>query len=255
MQSRQLVMCKMCSFSLTRGRTLYTLLLFVLLLLTTTVKAQELEYQMELGGALGPSFYLGDVSSAPFKHTSVMGGVVARRVFNPRMVLKGDLAVGHISGNSKGYFIPTNAESETVDGGVPTEVSFKKNLIDLGAQFEFNFWGYGTGEGYKGLSRFTPYVTAGLGFTLALGGGHTSFALNAPVGAGVKYKLKPRVNVGAEWTVRFTTSDKLDVTNTSLQLDSPYGVHSVGLKNKDCYSFLMLFITYDLCPKYRKCNN
>lgn len=227
----------------------------VLFLFSFNAHAQELEYQMELGGALGPSFYLGDVSSAPFKHTSVMGGVVARRVFNPRMVLKGDLAFGHISGNSDGYYIPVNAASETVDGGLPTQVSFKRNLIDLGAQFEFNFWGYGTGEGYKGNSRITPYVTAGVGFTLALGGGSTNFALNAPIGAGVKYKLKPRVNVGAEWTVRFTTTDKLDVTNTSRQLDAPYAIQSSGFKNKDCYSFLMLFITYDMCPKYRKCNN
>lgn len=231
------------------------LLIALFILLPHALRAQELEYQLELGASLGPSFYLGDVSSTPFKHMGAMGGVIARRVFNPRMVVKGNLALGHISGNSNGIFIPADANTQTVAGGTPTQVSFKRNLIDLGAQFEMNFWGYGTGEGYKGNSRITPYAVAGLGFTLALGGGHTDFAVNAPIGLGVKYKLKPRVNVGAEWTFRFTTTDKLDVTDTSLQLDAPYGIQSVGFKNKDCYSFLMLFVTYDLCPKYRKCNN
>lgn len=232
-----------------------TLLLLMLSILPSLVKAQDLEYKMELGGALGPSFYLGDVSSAPFKHMSMMGGVLARRNFNQRMVLKGNLALGHIAGSSKGYFIPIDAESESAAGGMPVKVDFKRNLLDLGAQFEFSFWGYGIGYSYKGLSPITPYLTAGLGFTLALGGGNTHLALNTPLGIGVKYKVKPRINVGAEWTVRFTTSDRLDVTKQSPQLESPYGVPSSGFKNKDCYSFLMFFITYDLCPKYRKCNN
>ncbi len=231
------------------------LLVALWLLLPLALRAQELEYQMELGASLGPCFYLGDISSTPFKHTSAMGGVVARRVFNPRMVLKGNLSMGHISGNSEGIFIPTDATDKTALGGTLAKVSFKRNLMDLGAQFEMNFWGYGTGEGYKGNSRLTPYITGGLGFTLAMGGGHTDFALNIPLGVGVKYKVKPRVNVGAEWTFRFTTTDKLDVTDTSIQPDAPYGIESAGFKNKDCYSFLMFFITYDLCPKYRKCNN
>lgn len=231
----------------------HVIILFVLLPLKGWT--QDLEYQLELGGALGTCFYTGDASSAPFKHTSAMGGVLARRVLNPRMVVKGDLAMGHISGSTEGIFIPADATSLTPEGGELVRLKFKRNLIDLGAQFEFNFWGYGLEGGYKGHSPITPYATAGVGFTLAFGGGGANLALNAPIGLGVKYKLMPRVNVGAEWTMRFTTTDKLDVTNTSIQLEHPYGVESAGFKNKDCYSFLMLFVTYDLCPKYRKCNN
>ena len=227
----------------------------MLLSLTSWLRAQDLEYKMELGGALGTSAYLGDVSSSPFKHMSLMGGVLARRNFNQRMVLKGNLAMGHISGSSKGYFIPTDAGSLDAAGGERIEVDFKRNLLDLGAQFEFSFWGYGRGASYKGLSPITPYLTAGLGLTLAFGGGHVNAALNMPVGVGLKYKVKPRINIGAEWTVRFTTSDRLDVTRQSSQLKGPYGIPSSGFKNKDCYSFLMFFVTYDLCPKYRKCNN
>lgn len=215
----------------------------------------EVEYQMEIGGGAGACFYLGDVNRRPFWHPSGMMGAIVRRVFNPRMVLKGDLAFGHLSGNSGNRFIPTDASSETADGGQPTYVKFSRNVLDLGAQFEFNFWGYGMGQSYKGNSRITPYATLGAGFTLAPGGGGTRFAFNIPVGVGVKYKLKPRVNVGAEWTVRFTTTDALDITKTNKQLDDPYSMNSSGFKNKDCYSFFMVFMTYDMCPKYRKCNN
>ncbi|MDO5488826.1 MAG: DUF6089 family protein [Bacteroidaceae bacterium] len=232
------------------------LILLSLFLGALSVGAEDLEYEMELGGSLGTSFYLGDVNSTPFAHLSGMGGIVARRVFNPRMALKGNLSVAHLSGKSDGYFIPSDPNSGTAAGGEAVNVSFKRNVIDLGAQFEMNFWGYGMGHTYKNHSRITPYALAGMGLTLAPGGAETAFALNLPVGVGVKYKVRPRLNIGLEWTMRFTTSDALDAGSKEMsQLIHPYGIKSVGLKNKDCYSFTMVFVTYDLCPKYRKCNN
>lgn len=232
------------------------LILLSLFLGALSVGAEDLEYEMELGGSLGTSFYLGDVNSTPFAHLSGMGGIVARRVFNPRMALKGNLSVAHLSGKSDGYFIPSDPNSGTAAGGEAVNVSFKRNVIDLGAQFEMNFWGYGMGHTYKNHSRITPYALAGMGFTLAPGGAETAFALNLPVGVGVKYKVRTRLNIGLEWTMRFTTSDALDAGSKEMsQLIHPYGIKSVGLKNKDCYSFTMVFVTYDLCPKYRKCNN
>ncbi len=214
------------------------------------------EYQAEIGGALGMDFYLGDINKTPFKHPSVMGGFLVRRVFNPRMAIKGDLAFGHLRGNSSGYYIPQNAYHQGADGGLPTTVSFKRNVVDLGAQFEFNFWGYGLGRAFEGKSRITPYAVAGMGFTLATGGGGgANFSVNFPIGVGVKYKLKPRVNVGAEWTFRFTTTDALDVNGGQTALSHPYHIQSVGLKNKDAYSFFMVFLTYDICPKCKTCHN
>ena len=88
-----------------------------------------------------------------------------------------------------------------------------------------------------------------------MGGGGTRGGLNLPLGLGVKYKLKPRLNVGAEWTFRFTTTDALDVNKGQATLAHPYGIKSVGLKNKDAYSFLMLTLTYDIMAKCRDCHN
>ena len=216
---------------------------------------EEVEYKMDMGAGLGGCFYLGDANGVPFSNLSMMGAITARRIFNPRMALKANIAFGHIHGATDG-FIPTDAYSKTPEGGLPTKVNFSRNVLDVGVQFELNFWGFGTGVGYKGNSRITPYILAGAGITVGMGGGAGACGgMTIPVGLGVKYKLKPRVNLGFEWTVRFSTVDKLDATPEGTQLKDPYGVKSSFLKNKDCYSFAMFFITYDMFPKYRKCNN
>ena len=227
------------------------------LLTTFVAKADDDEvYQMEMGGGAGLDFYMGDANKRPFRHSSLMAAYLVRRILNPRMAVKGNLAFGHIHGNTKGLFIPTDASSQTTAGGVPVDFKFKRNIFDIGAQFEFNFWGYSIGEAFRGNSRITPYVLAGVGLTLATGGGGgANVALNCPVGLGVKYKVSKRLNLGAEWTFRFTTTDYLDVNRYHRQLNQPYGIHSSGFKNKDCYSFLTFFVTYDMMPKCKTCHN
>lgn len=230
----------------------------VLGLLAMAVQAQDddLEYKMDFGVGIGPCFYMGDANSTPFAQMSAMGAITARRIFNPRMALKGNLAVGNIRGTSDGMYIPYDPYSHTPQGGNLIKVDFSRTLLDLGAQFELNFWGFGMGKGYKEDKRITPYILAGAGITLALGGAGANAALNIPIGLGVKYKVKPRLNIGMEWTFRFTTSDRLDVSGVDKQqLEHPYGIVSTGFKNKDGYSFMMFFLTYDMCPKLRKCNN
>ena len=220
----------------------------LLLLFVCTVSAQELEYNMELGGMMGGCFYMGDANyTTPFKDVAMVGGVLARYNINPRMAVKGDLAVGRIKGSTKGM------ENKFPNGEHST---FSRNVYELGAQFECNLFAYGTGAGYKDSRRLAPYMLAGIGMTYAPKPANHVVAMNIPLGLGVKYKLAERLNVGAEWSMRFTTSDKLDVTNKAgLQLNDPYGIKGKGLKNKDSYSWLMLYISYDMFPKYRKCNN
>ena len=145
-------------------------------------KAQDELYRMELGGGLGGAFYIGDANSKPFANLGPMGSIVARYIFNPRMAIKGNLAVGHISGDTGADFFPQDAESGDAAGGARGTATFKRNVIDIGAQFEFNFWGYGIGHGYEeGYSRITPYMLAGAGLTLAPGRVRTMS--NAPFSA------------------------------------------------------------------------
>ncbi len=209
--------------------------------------AQEDEYRIELGGALGGSFYMGDANyTTPFKDLGIAGGVIARYILNPRMAIKGNLIAGRIAGDTKDF-----KNIYPFDG----VASFKRTIFDLGAQFEYNFIPYGTGYGYRGGRRFTPYLLGGVGFTYAPPPAEGVFTLNFPIGIGVKYKLNKRLNVGCEFTMRFSLSDKLDVTNKEgLQLNDPYQIKGQGFKNKDSYSFALLFITYDLFPKCKECN-
>lgn len=222
-------------------------LLGAFMCLAVTVHSEELEYRYELGGMLGGSFYLGDANySGMFKNLNVMGGALWRYNINPRMAVKANFAIARISGDTSGG-------DNKFPGG---DVDFSRTLYDLGAQFEYNFFAYGEGSGYQRTHRFTPYIFGGLGATYAPEPYENVFTANIPLGVGVKYKFAPRLNLGCELSFRLTLSDKLDVTSVEPpQLEDPYGIKSSGMKNKDSYSFLMIFLTYDISPKYRKCNN
>lgn len=225
-----------------------------------TARAQQgelLQYQQEIGGGIGLSSYIGDAGGGILSHPGMMGTLLWRRNLNQRMVVKTNLAMGHVSGNTEGLFIPTNAWDEVPQGGEPAKpIHFGRNVMDLGAQFELNFLGYGLGQAYKGLKRWTPYVFMGAGVTLVTGGGARAAAgVNIPLGLGFRYKLRPRLNLGLEWSTRFTTTDAIDATREGTQLKDPYAIKSGMFKNKDCYTLTYVFITYDISPKYRKCNN
>ncbi len=213
--------------------------LIAALLIAAGAHAQDLEYAMELGMMAGPNFYMGDANMNGFyKNTTMGAGLMGRYNINPRMALKFDIAYAKIKGDA--------TKEKNVYPELPEqEWAFDNPLVDVGAQYELNFWGYGTGSGYKGHKRLVPYIQMGLGFTYC----DNALAMNIPIGAGIKYKLKPRWNIGLDWSMRFTMSDKLD------GIEDPYRIKSGFLKNKDSYSMTMFYISYDLCPKYRKCNN
>lgn len=219
----------------------------LLFLSACIASAQELEYKMELGGMAGGCSYMGDTNRLPLHDAGFAGGILARYNINPRMAIKSDLAVGCIKGTT-----------EDIDNKFPNQAqcAFSRKLYELNAQFEYSFFAYGTGAGYKDSRRLSPYISGGLGLTYAPKPSDHIIALNIPMSIGVKYKAANRINMGVEWNVRCTTSDRFDVTDTNgLQLNDPYGIQSKGMKNKDCYSQLVMYVTYDLFPKYRKCNN
>ena len=209
------------------------------ILMAAGVHAQELEYALELGAMGGPSFYMGDANTNGFyKNVTMAGGLMGRYNINPRMALKFDVGYGSVKGDaSKGKNKFPDKKGQ--------KWNFNNSLVDVGCQYELNFWGYGTGTGFKGSNRLAPYIQFGLGFTY----GNKELTMNIPVGFGITYKIRPRWNVGIDWSMRFSLSDKLD------GIEDPYKIESGFLKNKDSYSWTMVYISYDLCPKYRKCVN
>ena len=211
----------------------------IMLMIATLMAAQAQEYRFEVGGAIGMSGYLGDANNANLlKKPGYVAGGLFRYIINSRMALKANLLTAKISGNSANL-ANTYPDAQTY--------AFSSQLYDLGAQFEFNFLNYGIGSKYLKLKRISPYLTLGVGATLATGDGD-AFTLNVPMGVGVKYKLSERLNIGLEFTMRKTFSDKLD------GLKDLNGITSGFAKNTDWYSFTMISITYEFSKRCRTCH-
>ena len=217
-------------------------LLWILLLAAVGAKAQtEPEYRLELGGGVGLLTYLGDFNSNLIKNTQPMFSLLAKYKFDPRQALALNVSYGTLKGSAK--------YEKSYYPNVQEDYSFKNNVLDVGLRYQYNFLPYGTGEEYRGAKRLTPYIYIGLGIT-ACKAGKTEMGVNLPVGAGVKYKAADRVNVALEWTMHFTSNDRLD------GIEDPYGIKRSGLfKNTDCYSHLRLSLTYDLWAKCKTCHN
>ncbi|MBP5388527.1 MAG: outer membrane beta-barrel protein [Prevotella sp.] len=218
-------------------------LLLLMLMPALTFAQGDVEYRMEIGGGLGLLTYEGDFSGSILKGGQPMGEIILRRNINPYHGFKLHLGVGKLKGSSK------NAETY-YPGMAETPYEFSNLLGDLSATYEYNFWPYGTGRDYRGAKRFTPFIAIGLGTTFVKTDDKNVFTANLPIGAGVKYKLGDRLNLGMEWNIHFSLSDKLDG-----QAD-PYSIKSSGLfKNTDCYSALQVTLTYSFMAKCRTCHN
>lgn len=217
-----------------------------LLMLCATLTAsaqQDDEYLMEIGGGVGMVSYQGDFNGKITSGMQPAGAIVWRRLLNPYMGFRVTGMMGKLKGDATR--VETYYPDETTRA-----YSFDRSLTDISVTYEYNFWPYGTGRDYRGAKRLTPFVFGGIGATYVSGGEKKVFAANVPIGLGIKYKLKERINVGLEWNMHFSLSDELD------GIADPYGIKSSGaFKNTDCYSGLMLTLTYSFKSKCRTCNN
>lgn len=246
---------------------------------TIAMAQDDPEYRMEIGGGIGMMNYEGDFNSSILsgENMAPSASILLRRVINPYSALRFALGYGRIKGTSKnlGTYYPDynnkwHSEADRDD------YDFSNTLIDFNAMYEYNFFPYGTGRDYRGAKRLTPFVAIGLGFTFAynkngtydlaalpteiavnntdiwgapeVNGNRSVFTANLPIGFGVKYKLAERVNLGVEWIMHFSMSDKLD------GVKDPYRIKSSGLfKNTDCYSNLQVTLTYSFWEKCKTC--
>ena len=220
--------------------------LVTLLMLCATLTAsaqQDDEYLMEIGGGVGMVSYQGDFNGKITSGMQPAGAIVWRRLLNPYMGFRVTGMMGKLKGDA------TRVEAYYPDE-TTRAYSFDRSFTDVSVTYEYNFWPYGTGRDYRGAKRLTPFVFGGIGATYVSGGEKKVFTANVPIGLGIKYKLKERLNVGLEWSMHFSLSDELD------GMADPYGIKSSGaFKNTDCYSGLMLTLTYSFKSKCRTCNN
>lgn len=219
--------------------------LICLLALVCSLRAaaqnDETIYRLELGGGVGMGLNLTDVDGK----IGLAAAAVARFPLNPRMAVKAQFSYSQIKGATDGIknFYPIDPSQPGSDR-LHYEVS--DGIYDLSALYELHFLPYGYVRDYKGYSRIVPYLQMGFGLTYGPAG--KAFSANIPLGFGVKYKVAPRLNLGLDWLMHFSLSDKLD------GLDAPLGIKSSGFRNKDHYSTLTLTLTYDLNPRCPTCN-
>ena len=220
-------------------RKLLACITLVVLSITAASAQNEPEYRLEVGAGAGLISYAGDFNNSLLKGMQPWGTMMAKYHLNPRMAVTLNIGTGKIKGSS-----------DDADTWYPTEpYEFDNRLTEADLRNEYNFWAFGTGEEYRGTRRLTPFITGGVGITHYSGENHGA-TINLPLGAGIKYKLGQRLNLTAEWVVRFTMSDKLDGR------DDVYGIKSSGLfKNTDSYSVLQVALSYDLWVKCKTCNN
>ena len=219
-----------------------TLLLLMLAAMLNMNAQTDDEYLMEIGGGVGFLGYLGDYNNVLTRDLQPMATLLVRRNLNPYMGLRLAASFGKLKGDER------DVKTVYPSTGV-TPYSFSRTLTDVSLTYEYNFWPYGTGHDYYGAKRLTPFIFLGLGGTYAGGDGSSVFTANVPIGLGLKYKVGQRMNVGVEWAMHFSMSDKLDGRH------DPYGIPSSGMfKNTDCYSVLQLTLSYSFMPKCTTCN-
>lgn len=212
-----------------------------MLLAASSAKAQE-DYRFDIGVGFGMSGYLGDANTANlFKHPGWDAEVLFRYIWNPRFNFKTNFYVGSLSGDS--------ADMTNVFPDAQT-FKFSSTFFELSEMAEFHFFNYGMGETYRRLKRFTPYITAGLGLTAWKTGEHAGAAFTIPLGIGFKFKPALRWNLGLEFLMKKTFTDKLD----GPQLSDPLTIKSSFMKNTDWYSTLTFTMSYEFSKRCATCH-
>lgn len=216
----------------------------VLLFSCNLAAAQDDGFLMELGVGGGGSFYMGDANDRLYRNTNGTASILARYNVNPRFSLKANISAAGLSGSSENAF-----------GAIPGDpVSFSRTVYDLGFQIEWGFCAYGM-TGWSGCHRLAPYGLLGIGMSFVPEPAQNDFAANFPVGLGIRYKLADRVNLGLEWTMRFSSTDRLDVgAEIPATLENPFLIKGKGIKNKDSYSLTTLYVTFDVFKRPCHCN-
>ncbi len=211
------------------------------LLCVCPATGQSAPYKFDIGAQLGMSGYIGDANrSNPFAHPGFDGEISMRYLPDTRWALRAVLSTFSLSGDTRDM-------SDVLPSGAA--YSFSAQAYELSVRGEFNFLPYGIGETYKRLRRWSPYLTVGVGAALSASGGSTTVVPTVPMGAGIKFKATPRLNLGLEFTMTKAFGDHID----GAELADLNGIKTAFYKNTDWYSTIMITISYEIGQRCRNC--
>ena len=212
------------------------------LLCVCPATGQSAPYKFDIGAQLGMSGYIGDANrSNPFAHPGFDGEISMRYLPDTRWALRAVLSTFSLSGDTRDM-------SDVLPSGAA--YSFSAQAYELSVRGEFNFLPYGIGETYKRLRRWSPYLTVGVGAALSASGGSTTVVPTVPMGAGIKCKATPRLNLGLEFTMTKAFGDHID----GAELADLNGIKTAFYKNTDWYSRLTIGVSYEFGPRCETCH-
>lgn len=197
------------------------------------LRAQDAVVQEgEFGIGAGAGHYFGDLNTrARLNRAKIAASLFFRKNFGNYIALRIGASFAQL-----GYSDQYNSHNEYM---YSRNLSFNSKVWELSLQGDFNFFRFMPGEPEF---SFTPYITFGVGvfsydpyaylrgekvFLRPLGTEgqgsplypdrtqYNSMGISIPLGAGIKYSLNERINVGFEVLHRFTNTDYLDDISTT----------------------------------------
>lgn len=224
----------------------------VLALLPMIANAQP-RYIGELGLRGGISFYNGDINSSKvFRDVSPAAGAFLRFKANEFLSFKLDGGFANLKCDARDYTENAMPDVVVTDNSGIYPFAFDKRIMTFDAFIIWNFFKYGFSSYDKDVKRHTPYAMLGPSVSMAKEWSGNEWRMGLAFGAGYKFKLSQRVNIGVEFTMHKLFSDDLDISEYDY-LDDPYHMGSQGYKNNDYYSQLMGFISIDVFRKRGSC--
>jgi hypothetical protein len=228
-------------------------LIISIVFLSQNAHAQESVVQEgEFGVGLGAGHYFGDLNTrARVNRAKLAGTIFFRKNFGNYIAARLSASYARL-----GYSDIYNTHNKAMNN---RNLSFNSNVWELALQGDFNFFKFLPGNPQY---SFTPYITLGAGLfsydpyaylqgrkvllrPLGTEGQNNAtyiaqgrkpykpMAVSIPFGAGVKYALNERFNIGFEVLYRFTNTDYLDdvstqYVNPSIFPNNPDGSPSDG---------------------------
>lgn len=205
---------------------------FFLLTLTFYGQSQAVVQEGEFGIGIGAGHYFGDLNTrAHLNRPKMAATAFFRKNFGNYIAVRAGASFAQL-----GYSDIYNKHNTFM---TQRNLSFNTNVWEMALQADFNFYRFMPGEpGYN----FTPYITFGAGvfnydpYAMMAGQKYYLRPLNTegqgnalypdrrpyssmsyclPIGAGFKYSLNERINIGFEIVHRVTGTDYLDDVSTT----------------------------------------
>lgn len=242
---------------------------FLIFSLTFTLKAATPTTNWEFGVQLGTAYYIGELNDIHFYPLRPSGGLVLRYNYDSRISVRSMANWGRIS-----------ASDDNIEGGFSKvrNTSFRNDVIELGAVFEFNFTEFSTyalNTFDKKSSIVSPYVYLGLAYfyhnpQINIDGTYRNASnfviegntyrlnqLSMPMGIGLKFRMN-NFGLGLDWGIRGTLTDYLDDISTyyeeNVNSTASSGFQRGNKFNNDWYVFTGVSLFFNLTQR-RICPN